>query len=372
VVAIAAGSNHNLALRSDGTVTAWGENSFDQTNVPFGLTNVTSIAAGDHHNLALRQDGTVAAWGFDYYGETLVPSNLVDVVRIAAGYYHSLALKRDGSIVAWGDNTHGELTPPPGLTGVISVSAGNGFSLALRTNRTVAAWGDNSFGQTNVPVGLNTAVAISAGGYHSVALRENGSLVAWGLNAAGQTNVPFIFTAANSAMVAVSAGAYHNLTLKGGGAPVVVNPPWNQKVNPGGTARFALTAVGNGTLGYQWQLNGANIAGATQRFYNRTNAQLAHAGVYSCVITNAVGANTSASAMLTVISGPVLTPLGYNSSGFRLRITGPPGVCVVEISPNLISWFPALTTNIPPSGFFELLDPTAVNVNQRAYRAYQP
>jgi len=112
--------------------------------------------------------------------------------------------------------------------------------------------------------------------------------------------------------------------------------------------------------------------GATQRWFTRANAQLADAGVYSCVITNTLGTNTSASATLTVISGAVLTPLSYDNSGFRLRITGPTGAYVVEVSPNLTSWTPWLTTNVPASGFLDLLDPIAVNLNLRTYRAYQP
>ena len=53
VVAIAAGIFHNLALKNNGTVVAWGDNSRGQTNVPTGLSNVVAVAAGDYHSLAL-------------------------------------------------------------------------------------------------------------------------------------------------------------------------------------------------------------------------------------------------------------------------------------------------------------------------------
>ena len=43
-----------MALKSDGTVTAWGWNVYGQTNVPLGLSNVTAIGAGSAHGLALR------------------------------------------------------------------------------------------------------------------------------------------------------------------------------------------------------------------------------------------------------------------------------------------------------------------------------
>jgi uncharacterized repeat protein (TIGR02543 family) len=52
-VAIAAGDSDSLAVQSNGVVVAWGDNSYDQTNVPPGLSNVVAIAAGYYHNLAI-------------------------------------------------------------------------------------------------------------------------------------------------------------------------------------------------------------------------------------------------------------------------------------------------------------------------------
>jgi len=91
-VAVAAGNTHNLALKSDGTVVAWGDNGFGQTNVPSGLSNVINIAGGILHSLALKSDGTVVAWGNNRNGQTNVPSGLSGVFVIAAGGEHSLVL----------------------------------------------------------------------------------------------------------------------------------------------------------------------------------------------------------------------------------------------------------------------------------------
>lgn len=193
--ATAAGYMHSLALASDGTVRAWGSNTFGQlgdgtktsrdTPAPVlaggalaGKT-VVSIAAGAFHSLALCSDGTVAAWGYNNHGQlgngstTLATTPVaVDasgvlagrkVVAISAGAYHSLALCADGSVAAWGFNGTGAL--------------GDGTTL----NRTAPVMVITTDGE------LLTAGAISAGQYHNLAaILSNGRVVAWGYNHRGQ------------------------------------------------------------------------------------------------------------------------------------------------------------------------------------------
>jgi len=71
VSAIAAGVNHSLALKKDGTVVAWGNNDYGQSTVPAGLRNVRAIAAGDGYSMALKQYGIVVAWGRQSTGTTM-------------------------------------------------------------------------------------------------------------------------------------------------------------------------------------------------------------------------------------------------------------------------------------------------------------
>jgi alpha-tubulin suppressor-like RCC1 family protein len=99
VVAISVGGRHCLALKRDGTVVAWGLNTYGQTNVPEGLSNVIAISAGGDYSLALRNNGVVVGWG-SYHPEDL-PAGLTNIVAIAGGWNHSLALRKDGTVIEW-------------------------------------------------------------------------------------------------------------------------------------------------------------------------------------------------------------------------------------------------------------------------------
>ena len=84
-----------------------------QTNIPAAATGVVAIAAGWGHSLALRNDGTIVSWGDDTYGQCDVPAAATNIIAIAAGWYDSLALRSDGSLFAWG---LGVASPPLSTT----------------------------------------------------------------------------------------------------------------------------------------------------------------------------------------------------------------------------------------------------------------
>ncbi len=133
-----------------------------------GSSSFKTIAAGGKFGLALRTDGTVLAWGDNQFGElgngatsapvvtpTVIPG-LSNVVAVAAGALTAMALKNDGTVLAWGYNQDGEVgigtftpsvptpTQVPGLSAVTAISVGGGDLGALKADGTVWEWGDNT------------------------------------------------------------------------------------------------------------------------------------------------------------------------------------------------------------------------------------
>ena len=320
VIAVVGGESHSFALCSDGTLAAWGRNYHGQlgintttdSKVPV-LVNlagvlagktITAISAGGYHSLALCSDGTLAAWGNNDNGqlgnaETVNSSVPVLVERsgvlagktilaISAGNLHSLALCSDGTLATWGYNRYGQLgnntttaSSIPVLvnqTGVlagktvVAISANYHHCLALCSEGTVAAWGCNSNGQLGnnsltdgtVPLLVNqsgalagkTVIALATGSFHSLALCSNGTLAAWGDNSYGQLGnngttqslVPVTSAtaglAAGESLVAVGGGSMYNLTL-------VVSPPPPVAVTLAATGVVDAGATLSGTVNAQ-------------------------------------------------------------------------------------------------------------------------
>ena len=145
-VAVAAGGDHSLALRLDGSIACLGKNDDGQAPHRGVDGDFVAVAAGYAHSLALRRDGSIACWGRNGDGQAPPDGVDGDFIAIAAGPHHSLALRRDGSVACWGKNSDGQ-APPTGVDGdFIAISAGSWHSLALRRDGSIACWGDNVLG----------------------------------------------------------------------------------------------------------------------------------------------------------------------------------------------------------------------------------
>lgn len=281
--AINAGGNHTVARRADGSLYAWGWNRQGQLGdasnndrsrpvvVSGAVTTWSQVAVGDLHTLALRSDGTLWAWGFNQNGQlgdgTMVDKNVPvqigtakDWLFIAAGKSHSMAINSKGVMYAWGSNFNGQLgddsktdrlvptkvaavtTTVAGSTTPVTVtwtavSAGATHTVARAMDGTLWAWGGNAKSQlgngatTDVQkptkIGTLTWLSLAAGGTHTLAIRGDHTLWAWGDNSSGQLGVATTNTAVTATTPAqvgtasnwsvIAAGLAHSLALRNDG-----------------------------------------------------------------------------------------------------------------------------------------------------------
>lgn len=234
---VSGGGAHTLALKTTGSLWVWGDNTYGQLGLgstggsytsPTQLgsgTDWAAIATGDLHSLAIKSDGTLWAWGFNASGQvgngntTSPQPSPVQVgtdtnwVSVAAGQDHSLAIKSNGTLWAWGANSSGQLgigttsssqTTPIQVgtdTNWVSVVGGATFTIALKSTGELWAWGSNGFGALGigssggtytspVQVGTDTNWAsVASGQYYSLAVKTTGTLWAWGYNLSGQLGI---------------------------------------------------------------------------------------------------------------------------------------------------------------------------------------
>jgi alpha-tubulin suppressor-like RCC1 family protein len=265
-----AGCAHTVAVRSSGSAWAWGNNIFGrlgdntQTNrsspvsVVGGFSDWCQASAGWVHSAAVRTNGTVWAWGANTCGRlgdntTTARTSPVSVIggftdwsTVSAGFNHNLAIRTQGTIWSWGTNEAGRLgdntttdrsSPVSVVGGLVNwcqASAGISHSAALTTNGSVWAWGCNGTGvlghntttDSSSPVsvvgGITNWCCISTGRFLSSAVRSSGSAWAWGLNNCGalgdntSTNrsSPVSIVGGFSDWCSISAGHYHMLGLR--------------------------------------------------------------------------------------------------------------------------------------------------------------
>ena len=290
VASVAAGRVHTMYVETDGTLWAMGYKSNGQlgdgkdANLEFRstpvqvATGVARVAAGADHTMYVKTDGTLWATGSNAQGQLGDGGNLTSntpvqvatgVASVAAGRVHTMYVKTDGTLWAMGDNRYGQLgdgtttnrsSAVRVATGVASLAAGDDHTMYVKTDGTLWAMGYNLFGRLGDGTITNRSTAVNI---------YKGLLS----DAATLAFVPAITTQLSSSTVI-----------------------------SGGAASFSVVATGTSPLAYQWKKDGSSISGATSSTYTIASTKTADAGSYTVVVTNSAGSVTSNSTVLTIIA----------------------------------------------------------------------
>jgi len=219
---ISAGYTHTVALKSNGTVVAVGDNADGQCNVA-SWNDIIAVSARTYHTVGLKKDGTVVATGRNADGQCNV-SSWNDIIAVSAGEIHTVGLKKNGTVMAVGNNYYGTCNVSS-WNDIIAVSGGTGHTVGLKKDGTVVATGMNFEGQCNVS-SWNDIIAVSAGHTYTLGLKKDGAVIAVGGGAPDVSSWNDI--------IAVSAGAFHIVGLKKDGTAVAVGYNYNGQCNISG------------------------------------------------------------------------------------------------------------------------------------------
>ena len=186
--------NTTCAIKTDGTLTCWGNNDAGKASPPTGT--FTQVTLGWYSTCGLKTDGTVACWGETANNQNAGFPTGQTFTQISSGEVHTCGIKTDGTLYCWGGfNGFGETTPPSGT--YTQVATGWNHACAIKTDGTLACWGagttntgtDPNRGQAIAPSG--TFIQVSAGWYNTCGLKTDGSLLCWGDDSANQvSNTP--------------------------------------------------------------------------------------------------------------------------------------------------------------------------------------
>ena len=231
---VAGGREHIAAIKTDGTLWTWGQNTNgklgDNTTTNrstpvttfVGGTNWKQVFSASNNTAAIKTDGTLWTWGGNsdgQLGDNTNTQRLTPVTtfaggtnwkQVSCGGYHTSAIKTDGTLWTWGGNSSVQLgnntntnrstpvTTFAGGTNWKQVACGRFHTTAIKTDGTLWTWGANFRGSLadNTTTDRRTPVTTFAGGtnwkqvscadYPTAAIKTDGTLWTWGSNDYGQ------------------------------------------------------------------------------------------------------------------------------------------------------------------------------------------
>jgi len=219
-----------LAVKTDGTLWAWGNNatygqlglgnktSYSSPKQVGALTNWASVAEGSRISAAIKTDGTLWTWGNGYrgglglgnqtdYSSPKQVGALTNWSKVSAGQNFMTAVKTDGTLWSWGDGRYGRLGlnntlnySSPKQVGALTTwsktSSNNASTLAVKTDGTMWGWGSgagyvlaqgNNYNYSSPKqIGaLTTWADVALSQNHAHAVKTDGTLWGWGTGQSG-------------------------------------------------------------------------------------------------------------------------------------------------------------------------------------------
>ena len=267
---VSGGQRVTLAIKTDGTLWAWGNNiiptlgnaSTTNASTPVttfaGGTNWKQVSCGGYFAAAIKTDGTLWTWGSGIQGKlgnADITNRSTPVTtfaggtnwkQVSCGFNHMAAIKTDGTLWTWGLGSNSELgnaqttnkstpvTTFAGGTNWKQVSCGNGQVAAIKTDGTLWVWGNAFFGNlgngatagfVSTPIttfaGGNNWKQVSACGSHTAAIKTDGTLWTWGQG--GFANLGNNAVNNRSTPVTTFAGGTNWKQVSGGGGGIGAN-----------------------------------------------------------------------------------------------------------------------------------------------------
>lgn len=392
-----AGQHHVLAMGNDGFVYTWGNNALGQLGdgspgqslTPVQVSNpagVTFVKAGTNRNvaMALASDGSLYAWGDNEFRQLGNNSDVensrvpvlvsmpagVSVSKFEVGGLFALALGNDGVLYSWGENGSGQLgngstdmalvptpfTAPAGAT-LSDFSAGLAHTIALTPTGSPFAWGGNGSGQLGNNSNTNSLIPVPVSLWEEIISVDRvlfGGVP--GTDIAGWTSPTFTVTApASQACVvdvvvewSLNAVSQQPIVYPGGftyTSPAVLSSPADQSVKSGQQASFTSTVEGchqattlqweSSTDGATWQSVTLNedtkvsADGTTLTLLNTTRG--INGTQYRLAATNSAGSSVSEAATLAVAAPATPVTPGTQPSGSTLAQTGASSMGVAAV-----------------------------------------
>ena len=342
------GYQYTIAIQSPGTLWSWGTNNngvlgLNTSTVLFSspiqvgtLSTWTQLASGWLHGVAIQSNGTLWAWGNNDYGQlgtsnTTSQSSPVQIgalttwTKISCSYYSTAGIQSNGTLWAWGQNTTGQLGLSDTVTRYSPVQVGalsNWTNLSLFFNASyfvqssgaAFATGLNANGQLGlsdtinrsspVQIGaLSTWSKIYGGWLSALGIQTNGTLWAWGSNTWGQLGLNTSTTGISSP---AQVGALSN---------------WSQVASGFG---FTAALQSNGTL-WSWGLNSQGQLGINTTTNYSSPVQVGTQSIWTQLVTNNSSLYVTTVPFMAGIQSPgtlwtwgsnVNFALGYNSTSY--------------------------------------------------------